>query len=143
LLPDKIVFKYWLSTTIRSSAHALETKWYPATLDTCRLYLSGFMAWLGSGVEKLGSGVVGALELMDASADTGDSTGGARFVMVMSDGLEIEDIVETGLRRYADKYGLKLPLTGVHVIGVAIPKADQLAQWDSTPLDDAACAQVR
>lgn len=95
----------------------------------------------GKGV--LGSGVVGALELMDASEDIGDSTGGARFVIVITDGLEIEDIVETGLRRYADKSGSKLPLTGVHLIGVAIPKVDQLAQWDSTPLDDSACVQVR
>ena len=94
------------------------------------------------GQGALSSGVVGALELMDAAEDAGDSTGGAKFVMIMTDGLEIQNIAEKGLRRYADRTGKKLPLRGVHVLGVALPKSGKAAQADRTPLDAAACAQV-
>jgi hypothetical protein len=94
------------------------------------------------GQGALSSGVVEALDLMDAAEDAGDSTGGARFVMVMTDGLEIEDIVGKGLRRYAVKSGKKLPLRGVHVLGVALSKIGKATKAERTPLDAAACAQV-
>ena len=47
----------------------------------------------------------------------------------------------SGFRRYASDSDTTLPLKGVHVVGVALPKAGSNIK-DTTPLDGAACAQV-
>ena len=93
------------------------------------------------GQGTLGSGVIEALSLLDAATKDGDSTGGARFIMVITDGLEIEDIVEMGLRRYATDTGTTLPLPGLHVVGVLLNHHQNHIRA-TTPLDAAACAQV-
>jgi len=92
------------------------------------------------GAGTLGAGVMEALNILRDATDSGLSTGGAKFVIVMTDGLEVEDIVEQGIRRHAAQAGSKTPLTGLHMVGVALAHPGQNVKA-ATPLDAAACAQ--
>ena len=92
------------------------------------------------GVSQLASGVLEALSIMEQAKQNGESTGGARFVMVITDGLEVGDVIKKGFRRYATESGTTYPLDGVHMVGVVLVRPGTRIE-ERTPLDAAACAQ--
>jgi len=92
------------------------------------------------GVSQLASGVLEALSIMDKARQNSESTGGGRFVVVVTDGIQIEDIIDKGFRRYASESGATYPIDGVHMIGVALVRPGVRLE-EGTPLDAAACAQ--
>ena len=96
------------------------------------------------GPGRLGSGVMEALSILQMAQNSNESTGGARFVMVITDGIEVEDILEKGFKRFtteAFREGAATdPVKDVHVVGVALTKSGQDVQ-KRTSLDAAACSQ--
>jgi hypothetical protein len=91
------------------------------------------------GTGKISSGVLEALSIMQDAKEGGYSTNGARFLIVMTDGIEVEDILDQGLTEFKRVSNAKEPFRDLHVIGVALTRSDRGIQA-RTPIDKAACS---
>jgi uncharacterized coiled-coil protein SlyX len=114
----------------------------PGTKDNLNVLLEWFhRASRGSGGGgSFSIGIVEALNILDQGKVNGDSTGGKGIVIAITDGMGVENVLDAGLHVYAQQAGKSVPLSGVHIVGIALTRDDEDLQA-ATPLDLVACAQ--
>jgi len=92
------------------------------------------------GQGSMANGVIEALNLLREAADGGGRAGAARYVVIVSDGLDVGDIVAEGVGRWGagagDNEQGRALLAGLHLVGVSLTHGPA-----AEALDRAACGQ--